>query len=92
MPLPLLCLRPCPCPVPRPSPHALPTVLPRPMKPYRNEKMVRSVKENIDKQTRLAIEEAALLEVEECMNPKTGRSSLSETAAKLMLAVHKLNF
>ena len=50
----------------------------------------RSVKENIDKQTRIAIE-AAVLEVKECMNPKTGRISLSETAAKLMLTVHKLN-
>ena len=48
-----------------------------------------SIKENINKQTRIAIE-AAVLEVKECMNPKTGRISLAETAAKLILAIHNL--
>ena len=50
----------------------------------------RNIKENIDKKTRIAIE-AAVLEIEECMNPKTGRITLSETAAKLILAAQKLN-
>ena len=48
-----------------------------------------SIKENINKQTRIAVE-AAILEVRECMNPKTGRISLAETAAKLILSVHHL--
>ena len=48
-----------------------------------------SIKENINKQTRIAVE-AAVLEVRECMNPKTGRITLAETAAKLILSVHHL--
>ena len=50
----------------------------------------RSVKENIDKKTRIALE-AAVLEVQDCMNPKTGRITLSETASKIIMAIHKLD-
>ena len=55
-----------------------------------NWKNAKNIAENIDKNTRIAIE-AAVLEVQDCMNPKTGRISLAETAAKLILAVHPLN-
>ena len=55
-----------------------------------NWKNAKNIAENIDKNTRIAIE-AAILEVQDCMNPKTGRISLAETAAKLILAVHALD-
>ena len=49
-----------------------------------------SVRGNIDKKTRIALE-AAVLEVKECMNPRTGRISLSDTASKIILAIHNLD-
>ena len=50
----------------------------------------KSVKENIDKKTRIALE-AAILEVKECINPRTGRITLSETASKVILAMHDMD-
>ena len=50
----------------------------------------KSIKENIDKKTRIALE-AAVLEVKDCMNPRTGRITLSETASKVILAMHDMN-
>ena len=52
--------------------------------------MAGSIKEDIDKRTRIALE-AAVLEVKDCMNPKTGRITLSETASKLLLFMHKID-
>ena len=52
--------------------------------------MAGSIKEDIDKRTRIALE-AAVLEVKDCMNPKTGRITLSETASKLLLVMHKID-
>ena len=49
-----------------------------------------SITENVDKKTRIALE-AAVLEVKECMNPRTGRISLSETASKVILSLANLN-
>ena len=49
-----------------------------------------SIKDNIDKATRIALE-AAVLEVKDCMNPKTGRITLSESASKLLLVMHKID-
>ena len=50
----------------------------------------KSIKENIDKKTRIALE-AAVLEVKDCMNPRTGRITLSETASKVILAMHDMD-
>lgn len=54
-------------------------------------KNAKCVKGNIDRKTRIALE-AAILEVKECMNPKTGRISLSDSASKLILALYNFDF
>jgi len=48
------------------------------------------VKEQINKKTRIVLE-AAIMEVQDCMNPKTRRITLSEMILKLILAIHKLD-
>ena len=52
--------------------------------------MAGSIKEDIDKRTRIAFE-AAVLEVKDCMNPRMGRITLSETASKLLLVMYKID-